>query len=401
MQKKRKSVCIIALSPVASDARVLRQIQYLSPHFDLTVIGYGDPPPRWRNHERVKWLTALSIFPDKNFKGLLTKFANRALLLTGKIFPKSYERLYWSQPAFKDALEKAVSSGCDAFHANDWNTLPFAAEASMRLNARLVFDAHEYAPVEFEEQRIWRFFIAPMITYILRKYAPQADASVTVAPAIAERYQQVFHINPLVVLNAPSQIKLSKKQTDFENLRLIYHGSAMRDRRIENIIKTLAMCDGRYSLHLMLNGHAPDYLQELKSLADALAPGRVIFHEPVTPDKIVQRISDFDMGVCYMIPDNFNYLSALPNKFFDCIAAGLPICVCPSPSMARIVKEYEMGCVAPSFEPQDIAATLNELKAEDFTRMQQGAREATKEINADKEMAKLVSLYQRLLSEEA
>jgi len=401
MQKKRKSVCIIVLSRVAGDARVLRQIEYLSPHFDLTVIGYGEPPPKWQDNKNVKWLTARSISPDKNLKGWLKKLANRALLVAGKIAPKSYELLYWSQPAYKDALQKAVGSGCDAFHANDWNTLPFAAEAAKRLNARLVFDSHEYAPVEFEEQRAWRIFIAPMINYILRKYAVNADAMITVAPAIAERYQQEFHLSPIVVLNAPGRVNLREKQTDFKNIRLIYHGSAMRDRRIENIIKTLALCDERYSLHLMLSGHAPDYLQELKSLADAQSPGRVFFHAPVTPDEIVERISDFDMGFCYMISDNFNYLAALPNKFFDCIAAGLPICVCPSPSMARIVKEYELGCVAPSFEPQDIAATLNELKAEDFISMRHGAREATKEINADKEMSKLVSLYHHLLSEGA
>lgn len=401
MQKRRKSVFILSFSPIARDARVLRQIQYLSPHFDLTVMGYGEMPQMVEGQENIKWLTARPLLTDKSWKGLVKQLANRALLITGKLTLKSYERLYWSQPAFKDALEKMVASGCDAIHANDWNMLPAAAEAAKQLKARLVFDAHEYSPAEFEEQRAWRFFMAPMIRYFLRKYTAYADATITVAPAIAERYRHEFPMNPIVVLNAPQAVRLPERQRDFNSIRLIYHGCAMRDRRAEDMIKVLALCDSRYSLHFMLTGHAPDYLQELKSMGDELTPGRVIFHDPVSPERVVQQISTFDMGFCYMISSNFNYLAALPNKFFECIVAGLPVCVGPSPSMAEIVREYGFGCVAPSFDPADFASTLNRLKTDELASMQQRATETAKVINADREMSKLVELYQSLLSEEA
>jgi len=381
---------------------VLRQIQYLSQHFDVTVMGYGEPHLMWRDKENVRWLTALPISPERTLKGRITRLTNRALMVVGKLYKGSYDHLYWSQPAFKDALAKALASGCNAFHANDWNTLPVAAEAARRLNARLVFDAHEYSPVEFDEQFAWRLFVAPMIRHILRKYAAQADATITVAPAIAERYRQEFPMDPIVVLNAPDSVELPRKHGNYQNVRLIHHGCAMRDRRIENTIKTLALCDRRYTLHLMLTGDpAHEYFAELKNYSVSLAPGRVFFHDPVAPEKVVEQISAFDMGFCYMIPDNFNYRAALPNKFFECIAAGLPICVGPSLSMARIVVQYGLGCVAPSFEPQDIASTLNQLTTEDFAGMQLGALKAAEEINAEKEMGKLVSLYQRLLAEEA
>lgn len=400
MERKRKSIFIVSFSTIRGDSRVLRQVQYLSQYFDLTVMGYGEPHPMIKENEHIKWLHALSIFPDQTLKGRVTKLTNRALIAAGRLSPRSYDRIYFSQPAFKDALEKALESGCDAFHANDWNALPFAAEAARRLNARLVFDAHEYAPVEFEEQRTWRIFIAPMIRYFLRKYAPRADAMITVAPAIAEKYREEFGLDPMVILNAPRRVELGKKKRDVDQIRLVYHGCAMRNRRIEDIIRVMALCDRRYSLHLMLTGSAPDYFEELKALGDELAPGRVVFHDPVPPECVVQRISGFDMGFCYMISDNFNYRAALPNKFFECIVAGLPICVGPSPSMAEIVKEYGLGCVAPSFEFKDFAATLNKIKTEEFAAMEQRALEAAKEINADKEMGKLIRLYQRLLSEE-
>jgi hypothetical protein len=52
----RKSICIIALSPIAKDARVLRQIRYLSPLFDLTVIGYGPPHPEFADSPAIRWV---------------------------------------------------------------------------------------------------------------------------------------------------------------------------------------------------------------------------------------------------------------------------------------------------------------------------------------------------------
>ena len=65
--------------------------------------------------------------------------------------------------------------------------------------------------------------------------------------------------------------------------------------------------------------------------------------------------------------------------------------------MAEIVRSYELGCVAPSFEPRDFAATLNALDSERISAMARAARAAAKRINADVEMGKVVKLYQNLL----
>jgi hypothetical protein len=42
--KSRPTICIISFSPIARDARVLRQIDYLAPHYDLAVLGHGASP---------------------------------------------------------------------------------------------------------------------------------------------------------------------------------------------------------------------------------------------------------------------------------------------------------------------------------------------------------------------
>jgi glycosyltransferase involved in cell wall biosynthesis len=221
-----------------------------------------------------------------------------------------------------------------------------------------------------------------------------------VAPVIAERYQQEFGMSPVVILNAPSGTDLiDMPEKDFNDVKLIHHGVALPDRRLEEMIKTIVLCDKRYSLHFMLAGNNPDYVQSLKKMAGELAPGRVSFHLPVAPEDIVTRLSAFHMGFCFIAPTNYNYLVCLPNKFFDFIAAGLPVCIGPSPSMLKIVESYKLGCAARSFEPGDIADALNRLTSEQFVEMSRGARAAARELNADHEMGKLVKVYEQLLVE--
>jgi glycosyltransferase involved in cell wall biosynthesis len=400
MSKKRKSICIISFSPIARDARVLRQIEYLSPHYDVHVIGEGGAHPSWG--EAVTWNPIPPILPGKRLRLLLSRLTGCSLLLAGKFHRAGHLRWYWRQPIMKDTLAKAIASGCDAFHANDWNTLPIGVEAARKLGGRVVFDDHEYAPTEFDGHSVWKMIYAPMLKRIVEHYAFNVDAMITVAPAIAERYRQEFRLDPIVLFNAPAAAdRQPEKESDFNNIRIIHHGGAIPLRRLEVMIHALALCDRRFSLTFMLVSCDPAYVSYLQRLADELTPGRVTFLPPVPPEDVVKTISGFDMGFCYIAPAVFAYLVCLPNKFFDFIAAGIPVCIGPSPSMAEIVRSYDLGCIARSFEPADVAAALNGLTPERLAEMQQGARRAAREINAEREMGKLREIYDRLLAEES
>ena len=218
------------------------------------------------------------------------------------------------------------------------------------------------------------------------------------ASAIAERYGREFGFHPSVILNAPDGVPLpDRTEADFSEVRLIHHGAAIPDRRLEEMIKTLALCDRRFSLHLMLTGKDLDYISRLKKTAEELAPGRVVFQDPVSTEEVVRRISEYDVGFCFIAPTNYNYLVCLPNKFFDFIAAGLPVCIGPSPSMAEVVRGRGFGVVAASFEPRDLAAALNGLSRERLSEMARAARAAAREVNAEREMGRMLEIYRRVL----
>jgi glycosyltransferase involved in cell wall biosynthesis len=418
-----KKICILSFSPIRQDARVLRQIRYLSEHYDVAVVGHDKPRESWFESPNITWhligpsnaradshnearkkRNPRQIVIEKLEGTLLMAFlrpvARKSLLLgyyikllLGRVWSSIFESWYWNQPQHVHALEVISRIPCDAIHANDWQALPVAAEAARFHNAKLIFDAHEYAPLEFENRPYWNLIFKPIVSYFIRKYVPQVVASITVATSISERYEQEFSFHPFVILNDSSRVSARRRELDFRHIHLIHHGIAARDRNLEIMIEALSFCDHRYTLNFMLIRNDPDYIDYLNTLARTSVPGRVIFHEPVLPGEIVQRVAEYDIGICVIAPTSYNYRVSLPNKFFDYIIAGLPVCIGPSPSMAEIVYKYGCGIVSPSFSPRDVADTLNNISLDQLKRMQRGSKEAANEINEEKEMSKLLQLY--------
>ncbi len=407
----RKSICIISLSPIARDGRVLRQIQYLQPYYDLTVVGYGPPHPRWANEPTVRWIQLPEMASFATIKTAMNegkfdlffqrlpleaaKVAYRSSLYLGRVIPGAYDAGYSLRWPLMKQIQALTALRHDAYHANDWHTMSLAAKLAQRDGARLVIDLHEYAPLEFESRADW-WLHEPMLRNVIHKYAPRADATITVAGPIAERYAQEFGIQPLVVLNAPEYVPIPERAHNDDHLRISHHGAASKFRKPEVMLEALALADQRYTLHFMLM--PSPYGDELKALGDRIAPGRVFFHPPVAPEAIVPRIAEYDIGFTLLPPQSFNDQMALPNKFFESIGAGLAICAGPSPSMAKLIEQYHCGVVAPSFAAEAIAATLNQTTTATWRAMQRNARVAATALNAAGELGKVVQLYDRLLN---
>jgi hypothetical protein len=389
----QKTICLMSFSPISRDARVLRQLSYLSKHFSVSVVGFGELDGPLGANVRM-----LSV-PRPAGVGIMRKARTLTLLPLGRILPMwAYETWYWGRTEHLSALPLIVRCAPDAIHANDWDTLPLAVKASRLTGARIVLDLHEYAPLQWANRRYWKALTSPMVDYFIRKYAPKASATVTVSKLIADRYTREYGFRPQVVMNAPQRDTVPCfRPTNPEHIRLVHHGGALRDRQLDLMIRAMAHIDARYSLHFMLIETSPGYYSELKALAQRLVPGRVSFHEPVPPAQIVDKLSAFDLGVYLLPPVNFNHAAALPNKFFDFVAAGLGVCIGPSPEMARLSQQFGFGAVAPSFEPIDLAMLLNSLTTEDIDDMKRKAIEATDILNADVELNKLAALYDQLL----
>jgi hypothetical protein len=394
----------MSLSTVRRDARVLRQINYLGEHFDVGVIAYADPRDDGSGLGVQSWMPILKT-SESNATPTRQVFRRVKKALGAHVTPRlpaamkaeAYLRWYWQRPESQALLSRALSRRFDVYHANCWDTLPVAVRAARQFGARVFFDAHEYAPLEYENDPEWLRIQSPAITSVIRSCSPHVDAASTVVPAIADRLRAEFDLDPVVVMNAPEPVHFVPSRPVGSVLRLIHHGGCARARRLERMIEAVAACTPRYTLDLMLLDDDPDYMQELQALAASVAPDHVHFREPVAPSEIVQTVAQYDMGFCLIEPSSYNYWISLPNKLFDFLAAGLPVIIGPSPSMVQVIETYGAGRASASFEVDAVAATLRAISREDIEEMRLGACRARGAITARSEMGKMVAQYQQIL----
>lgn len=385
----RRRICVISLAlPIESDPRTLRQVEYLSKQYDITLIGYGKFPAHLSN---VIWK------PVDRSMSRVRLIYEYLLLLIGRLIPAAYQLWLKTRPRYQQALTYALEADADAYHASDWATLYVAVEATRKHSAKVVFDADEYWPQSNEMSHLWNLFFAPLIRYVLHECAPHVAMTINVSQPIAERYKAEYGLDYILVYNVPDLQTVPAHEIAPDHIRLIHHGSAVADRQLEIMIQTMPLLDQRFTLDLMLVPSDPTYFESLKAQAKALASERITFRKTTPLAQVVQAIADCDIGFCLVAPSNYSYEMSMPNKLFEFIMAGLGVLAGPSPAMAQVVQQYGVGWVAPSFKPEDLAATLNALTVEQIQQAKTAALEAAKSLNAEQEIGKILALYQQLL----
>ncbi|HIH03147.1 MAG TPA: glycosyltransferase family 4 protein [Methanoregulaceae archaeon] len=364
-------ILIVSVSDLKNDPRVYRQISHLSATHEVSCVGLGDP--------LIDGVTFHAIPPSSPWPTRLKTGISMAF--------RRYESLAETFPALQQLRPRISREPFDLVIANDTSALSFAFAVAG--DAPVLFDAHEYAPREFELSRRWRLLSQGYQYYLCRSYLSRCAATTTVCEGLAEEYAREFGVRPDVITNAAPYHDLTPRPTDPDHIRIVHHGLAGEERRIEAMIETMDSVDPRFSLDLMLvkaeRGDA--YYEHLREMA-AGRPN-VTIRDPVPMHRIVETIAQYDIGLFLLSPSNFNYYHALPNKLFEFVQARLAIAVGPSPEMARIVRDHDLGIVAPDFEPVTMAERLNALTPERLDHYKAQSHRHARSLSADGNMKKL------------
>jgi hypothetical protein len=113
--------------------------------------------------------------------------------------------------------------------------------------------------------------------------------------------------------------------------------------------------------------------------------------------ELVSYSNAYDIGLYLLEPSSFNNLHALPNKFFEFIQSRLAVAIGPSPEMARLVEKYDVGVVARSFSPVDMARALEHLDAERIDHFKRQADAAARELCFERSSKVLLALVEQVL----
>jgi hypothetical protein len=367
MSKQR--LAIISYSDLKSDPRVKRQINFFKPFFEITTIGFQD--------SEIEGVSHLDVSSPLN----KWKF----ILPLPKLLLGLFDSYYWNLGENKRTSFFLNENTFDFIIANDADALPAALK--MKGKAKVIFDAHEYSPEENSDSLRWRLLFKRYKTHLIRRFAPQADLMLTVCDGIAEKYESIFGLKPLVVNNAAAFFENENNMQVGSKVKLIHHGLALPQRKIENMIGMMDFVDDRYELDLMLVFRKEEYRLELEKSIGLRKNVRLI--PPVATDEIIPFIARYDIGVYLLEPTNFNNKHALPNKFFEFIQARLAIAIGPSPEMVKIVSNYKLGKISPDFEAQSLANTLNSMSREEIIGFKQNSNEAAQVFNAKYNLEKV------------
>ncbi|GAA1179078.1 hypothetical protein GCM10009584_21000 [Ornithinimicrobium humiphilum] len=377
----RPRVLVLSFSPIASDARVLKQVRHLGAEFDVVTCGYGPPPPGVTAHVRV---------PDEARNELDGR------LITLHAYRAAYEKL----AGVRWVRQHVAAGAADVVVANDLDTVPLAL--ALRPRRGVHADLHEYFPRLHEEHEAWMRRISPYQSWLCRSSLPRCAAVTTVSRRIAQEYTEQFGVDVGVVTNASPWTDLSPTPVG-DPIRLVHSGACLRNRDLHVLVDAVAAAaSGEHpapvTLDLYLTPNDPGYLEELRSRAAATG-GIVTVHDPVPYAELLTTLNAHDVGVHVLPPVSFNNANALPNKVFDYVQARLGLLVGPSPEMAMLVHRHSLGVVATAFDGGAVADAVRRLDADSVAAFKQASHAAARELSDTEQSRAWVESVRRISQE--
>lgn len=322
-------------------------------------------------------------FDPPGFKGVRLK----CIFNKGPLFYLEYNKRL-----FLHLVTHRYEVGC----ACDLDTALAIRWASFFNSTKTVYDAHEFF-TEVPEltgrpaiKRIWE--------WIGRITIPRFDVRYTVGEELARLMGKKYAIGFGVIRNIAPHVHSHINYTPVSNRAkiLFYQGALNIGRGLYDCIKAVHMLPD-WQFWLAGEGDITEELKELTKILDIQS--RVKFLGWVHPDDLPSLMNQARLGINMRETGSLNDYYSLPNKFFDCIHAGLPSINMNYPEYKTITDKYACSILLDMVSSDFIIQTIQQLdqNPESLIQMSEACLEASKEFTWEKESAKLNTYYEYLL----
>jgi len=371
-----KNILIISYTDLSRDPRPLRQIKALKDNYNINCIGV-----------RKNGLERQFIELKKN--SFLTEILKLPLLLL-----RMYNIYYWDRYK-KSVLKKINKNNYDIIIVHEIRLVPLALKISK--TAKIILDAHEYSPSNFDDSLLWKIFIKRYYTYLCKYNLKKCDIVITVSDGIANLYKENFGINCEVITNASEYVKLYPHPVNPDKIKIIHHGNASSSRNLELMIDIMDFTDGRFELYLMLVVSKANKIYYTRLIRKSKNNKNIHFLAPVPFDDLVEYCNKFDIGIQFHPPSNLNLKYGLGNKFFEFIQSRLAIAIGPAIEMKKYVEKYDLGIISDSFSPKDMANKLNSLSYDEIMDFKKNSDRNASVLSLESNNKKLLEIVEKLL----
>jgi glycosyltransferase involved in cell wall biosynthesis len=202
------------------------------------------------------------------------------------------------------------------------------------------------------------------------RWARSADAVITVNEALADRLAARWRPRqrPLVVPNMPEPPDPQLIAHPPDHLRVaaglppttrvvLFQGRLGPGLGLDEAAEAVLRVRGAA---LVLLGFGRGLAASMARDADPRYAGRHVTLPARHPDELLGWTASADVAIVPLPPLSMNQRLSSPNKFWEAIAAGTPVVVVAGLEvMERLVREHDLGAVAASTAPADLAAAIS------------------------------------------
>jgi hypothetical protein len=373
-------ILCVSFSPIHADARVLRQLEVLRQHGEVTTVGYGPAPAGVARHIEVP-----SQAPS----------LPQTPLGVARLALRRHEAVELTSPGEKAVRDEVLGSGpYDLVVSNDARALPLAFAAAG--GAPVLADMHEWAPEEKAAILSWRLLVGPYMQRLCAKYLPQTAAVTTVSSGLAGLYHDRFGVTAGVIRSAADFQDLEPSPVDPGVIRLVHSGTADPERNIMELIDATERLGDRFTLDLYLLEVPGGHLKQIRKRAETIAT--VTVHDPVPPHTLPRELNQYDLGVFLFPLKTLSKLYHLPNKFFDFVQARLGLVFSPAPEINAHIDQYGVGRITADTDADALVESLRDITADEVMAYKQASHQAARALSSEPDRAAQSALVAQLLA---
>ncbi len=320
-----------------------------------------------------RWEPAVEPLPEGTVHRLRPwKWLGRRLD-AGAMFPAFFSPRWYSAIARTIRLQRS-----DLVLVRDLPLAPTAIIAARRSRIPVIMDMAENYPAMLQELRdtgvarpIDSLIRNPSAASVIERWAlPRLDHLITVVEESSERVRSlgVAATPPMtVVSNTPSRTRVAAQDAEERSPRgrepkLVYLGLLEEPRGLRSVLHALRLLHdrgNRMTLDVVGDGREMSAFQEVAQRL-RLNDGTVMFHGRQPHEVALQFVANANVGLVPHLATG-NWVSTIPNKLFDYMAAGLPVVASDVPPVRRVLTESEAGLLHEPGSAESVAAVLHRL----------------------------------------
>lgn len=284
------------------------------------------------------------------------------------------------------------------FHAHDFNALRILDKLEVY---PVVYDSHELFFDRIGQRQQLSKRKEAQLRIEEKNLAQKAIATLTVGSKIADEMVANLQIAPPIVIhNAVDLEEICTNVPDISEAgmkTIVHSGSITQGRSLFQLVESLRFLPNNTRLVLLgedrLDGKLFQFAEEIG------VRNRVIHIAPVEPTCVSQTLKQADIAAVLIERNKgLSYELAYPNKFFEAVAAGLPIIVGPNEGTREFVEAYNLGIVCDQTSPKDIGHAIKQLVSDNelYEKLQSNVYHAQEQLNWQQEEKKLIDIYLKL-----